>query len=360
MAGKFNAQDVKEGPAPCCISPCRNSNRFYVQGEALYWKASEDNTSFAEKDTITVENIGGFGSGLQTVSEKDFREELDFKWDPGVRVSAVFLFPSKRWDLDFNWTHFVTGTSKSVSAPNLDIVEGKTAPTLGTFTILSSSFLSSEEGELVSLTNLNQIDADWHLSFNNYEGTLGQMICASPCFDMRVFCGPKFVSIVQKYHFSYFRISDPNGFQNISGPGTGTQTIKTRFNGLGLQGGLQADWLLGCGFSIYSCFSGGITYGRVHAYDTTITSITTSDTSFTENETEKNKDFVWCTTPNIDLALGLEWDYCFRNRYLLALNIGWEFHNYFDQNFFRLPTQNMPTRGNLAFQGATFGAGLGF
>lgn len=354
-----SAQDVDcEIPCSNCFSSCRNSNRFYIQGEALYWRTTEDNTALAEKSSISINTAADFSS--QRVLETTKRVELDFEWDPGVRVNVGFLFPSRQWDVDFSWTHLVTKASKFVSAPDLSVSEAKGA-TSASGTILTPIWLASEEegGEnLVTLGNVSEIDANLHISFNNYEGTLGQTICSTPCFHLHVLCGPKYTRIAQRYHISYIRNLDPNG--NISGAGSASQTIHTRFNGIGLQGGLQAEWWLGCGFSIYSSFTGGILYGHVHAHDKESTQTQATDNLEFFFETENNTDSVWVTRPNIDLALGLEWEYCFPRCYLLVLKAGWEYHNYFDQNSLRLATSNDPARGNLAFHGATFGMGLGF
>ena len=62
---------------------------------------------------------------------------------------------------------------------------------------------------------------------------------------------------------------------------------------------------------------------------------------------------------NIDLAIGLEWGYPINDRSTLTFNLGWEYHYFFDQNFFRA-VQDTDLKGDLCLHGLTLGASYNF
>ena len=70
----------------CCLPHWYE--RLYLQADALYWKATEDNLSFATKESDAISTIPYTASNS---SESQKREELDFKWQPGIRLKVIII-----------------------------------------------------------------------------------------------------------------------------------------------------------------------------------------------------------------------------------------------------------------------------
>lgn len=345
------ADEEFEWQEECCTDPFDDSwfsaDRFSGRVEGLFWRASEDNLGFGIKGKF--DESSEFDQETETTTPLDrtnnVKQHPEFKWKPGIRVGLGYVLPCLDWKLDLTWTHLTSGCSQSATAANLGV------PTLiapgQVITTLQSTFLP------VGNRNVNSIDAKWHLGFNNYELNLSRKICVSNCFSFSPYIGLKYLEIKQTYNLDYVINTDPN-FPSIL-PGTIKQQIKTRYEGFGFQGGINADWNLGCGFGLYSNASGGVVYGSAHSHDFVreeITGTTNTITNF--------KDISHFARPNLDFVLGIKWQRYCSDWFLITLNVGWEYHYYFDQNFFRQATSNDPTRGSLALHGVTFGAGLEF
>lgn len=124
--------------------------------------------------------------------------------------------------------------------------------------------------------------------------------------------------------------------------------------------GLQASWYFGQGFSLNSTIGGAIFYGFVKAHNRAVMSSSTTDSGEAFTDIQTYRDHEWVTRSNIDLLLALQWEHCF-SAHLLAFDFAWEYHNFFDQNFFRMATSSADSaRGNLAYNGFTFGMAFSF
>lgn len=338
------------GYQDCCDeSGWFSLDRFKLQAEAIYWKATEDNLKYAVKERVT-ETITPGTDGSRTLfsfRESEKGKELDFRWKPGCRIRLDYLTPCDNWNVCFGWTHLVTHSRGHSHAPDVEFIEvGTTAadPTV-TANLLFGQF------DPFNNESFNDIRSHWRLVFNDYQWDFGRTICVAPCFSIRPFIGPKFTTIHQKDNLKYRWASAGETFFAL-------QRIKTRYSGFGFQAGICGDWYIGCGFSSYSNVGGGITYGRAHTHE----KVFERGIFTTEEELYfvKFKDVVHVARPNLDIALGLQWDYLLCDCYLVSLNAGWEYHHYFDQNFFRNGTSSDPARGSLSLHGVTFGAGINF
>lgn len=385
LAGAVNAQGHWHGDAQClwqrgcnncCEQNCCESswcslNRFAVQFEGLYWLATQDNLQFAKKRTAVEstqveccfpESRSSRSSSSSSSSsssehqdrifkEKIFqkKEELDFKWRPGFRLSVDYLTPCEKWDFSFIWTNLNNHASSSKHA------EGRSrAPVYSPTTI--SSFLSPTFFFDEGFFEFNHIDAHWHLQFNHFEWDIGRNICLSSCFDLHPYIGFKWERFKQKFNIEY--LADEDGEYSGHPFGFADQEFKSEFSAFGLQGGFDANYYWGCGLSLFSNVSGGIAYGRVHSHEEI------DERVFFVGEVakieQKLKNSTHVARPNLDLAIGLRWEHCFCNCYVFALQVAYEYHHYFDQNFFKFARNADPARGDLTFQGVSFGAGISF
>lgn len=365
---------------PCCYNACSSDN-WAVRVEGLYWKVSEDNLDYCYKThfkesigfttPITADgaravegtaNAAGVGQlppppdSIVFIKEHIKKKCFDFKWRPGIRLGLAYASPCTCWDLAFGWTHFRNHTSSSEESTGF-----LNPPTTTTASIREDSLKPAFFPPCFSdpCDEFNHCEADWHVKFDNFELNFGHRCNCDCCFGFRPYIGLKYVNIVQKLDIEskVFRNPfDPDDFGKFD------QEFKTRYSAFGFQGGLAADWCLGCGFVLYSNVSGGIVHGRAHTrehFHQQFTFFPGEDESFV-NDFKKFKHHCHVTRPNVDFALGFQWQNCFCNCYHVTLRAGWEYHHYFGQNFFRYAQDHDPARGDLAMHGLTFGGDISF
>lgn len=368
LAGPLNAQSWNRydccSPDYCCESGWFSLDRLSIGAEALLWKATEDNLAFAEKtffeDTFTETTVGTTTTEDVLDINRTKKEEHDFKWKTGVRLNVDYLLPCNNLDLGFTWTHYVGRASGSARAPNQEVVIGNT----DTNTFLTPGFVNET---VTFVGEYDTVKSRWNLIFNNYEWDIGRTCCCTPCFAIRPYIGVRYLQIKQNLHIDSnakpYTIS--NGAETISK--FDHAVLKSRFSGVGMQGGLDVNWQFGCGFAFYSNVSGGIAYGKAHAqrreynqshsmFTNTLGEVFITDTV----NTFKDRDSTHLARPNVDFSAGLSWQQCLCNCYFVTLRAGWEFHHFFNQNFFRSVIPGNDLRGDLTLQGFTLGAGVDF
>lgn len=307
-------------------------DQISVGVDYLNWKANVDNTAFAYRFDQTSTEVD---PDSERVVGKRKPEEFHFKSKPGVRVNLGYQLPGDNWTTNLTWTHLVSHRSGSASSPNVDdkyLVPGTGFP-------LDSDLPS------------NTVRSTARLSFNDYTLTLGREFGLSECFSMRPYVGLKYLQIKQ----------------NLSGKAESKAELlagslnakdRTRYFAFGLQGGFDAQWQLGYGYALYSNFGGGIVYGKAHT-QLKFEEIVSEDGE-TLNATIKEYNTQRVARPNLDFALGLSWNYCFWECYIVSLKAGWEYHHYFNQNFFYDASSATKRHGDLSLHGFVFGADVSF
>jgi hypothetical protein len=81
----------------------------------------------------------------------------------------------------------------------------------------------------------------------------------------------------------------------------------------------------------------------------------------------KTEDSFYCVEPNAELGIGISWGKFFhKNQYKVSLKVGYEFHQWWDQNQARRFFDTDPvandtvSRGDLSFNGFLFGLNVDF
>lgn len=352
-----------DGCCDPCVAPCNNNSccfawdRLAVTAEGLYWRTTEDNTAFAtenffvDQTNFCDESSSSDCCDIETKTIDHFKKkELHFKWNTGFRLTLDYLLPCDKWDTSFTWTTFNNHAHGNATGNGVSI-----APTCAVITsgsVVGETFLVD-----TNIGSFSQINAHWHLEYDNYEWDIGRNLFFCPCFYLHPYIGLKWERFRQKFNFVYNRPSDDNS-SSTTLFGTSRQKFKTDFNGFGFQGGLDADWCIGCGVSLYSNVSGGIAYGKAKVHERI------NERSFAYEAIDSlnvtRRDSFHIARPNVDFALGLRWNYLVCNCYEVCLQVAWEYHHYFDQNFFKFAQKNDAARGDLTFQGLTFGGGVRF
>lgn len=285
------------------ISYCEPENcNFNFRGELLYWRPELCSLESAFGSTTIATTVNG---GIITTTVTEVDEEPDSKWSPGFRIGADMAFDC--FDLELDWTHF----------------NGR------------ASFREDEQ------------HGHWKIRYDVIDLTIGRNLCFGSCFYLKPFIGLRGARIHQtlKSHLETL-------FTSIIGNNVvfTDQDDKEDFWGLGPQIGLEADWYLGCDFSLYGSITAVTYYGhaRSRSFDT--------DT-FTSTVSICNGKKKHCFN-NIatDAEIGIRWNKtvcCSCYEMDVMLKLGLEQHRIWEFS-------QLGSHGTLSLDGGIFAAGVGY
>ncbi len=295
-------------PAPCCEPVCSTSCcdeqdcQLYVVGELLYWRPELCGLEGAFGTTIIDTTVAG-GITTTTVIESD--KEPSSKWSPGFRVGLGASLNCL--DVEAAWTHY----------------EGK------------ASF--NEDGQY----------GRWKIKYDTIDLNLGRRFDLSSCFYFTPFIGVRGVKIHQTLHSHLVALyTIPAGSSVVNMDNEDSE----KFWGVGPQIGFEADWKIGCNFSLFGSFSAVSYYGRVkgHNFDTDTFTSAVNICNGTKKHCFNNI--------GTDIALGVLWNrsFCWScYEVSLMARLGVEQHRIYDFS-------ELGSDGTLSLDGGFFGLGIGF
>lgn len=270
-AADYCAQQPVCCPPVCCEDDCEFTD-WWVRGDLLCWTMREQ--SFIGTRSISDNSIDGI-SFSNTV---DRINDLKFNWNLGFRVGAGYNYPCDDWDVAIYWTNFRDKTKK------------------------------------------HKCDhfVQWRLIYNTVDAVMGYRYFFEPCFSIKPFLGVRYAQIDQKLksilNVDLLVFDDPE--TEII-----TDIKHADFWGIGPQIGFDANWRLGCGWSVYATLAGNFMYGEFR-----IKNFSEDDFVFVINDRfEKIRRRP--VQMGLDAGLGLRWDIN-----IATLQIGLEHHRYFDFN----------------------------
>jgi len=280
----------------CCPCPQACCGRGYISADVLYWRGFESGLDTCVPSVVT-DVVTPTGTVISRFSGND--RDLNFKWNPGYRVGIGYETACK-WDISTTWTHYNSH---------------------------SNGFN-------------NGTDVHWNIDFDVIDLIAGKEIDLGSCFSLKPFAGVRGARINQRLSINTSP-SIVNSFTTID------INNKQNFWGIGPLIGLEADFEIGCGFSVYSSASISWLYGDI-------------DVTLIDSEEAVNSSSLCNVNKNLsgslaaaDAALGIRWEKCFCNDNLLVLELGLEHHRYFDYN-------RIGGCGDLSFDGVNFSAGIEF
>jgi hypothetical protein len=282
---------------------------LFLQGDVLLWQASESGLEYAIKNNNGTEYVNN-GRILKP----------HFEWDWGFKLAAGYNMPHDGWDLFLQWTRFYTdndsnGTSSNSTGTIFPAFANQAVPSTSTtsnLTPISSGF----EG----------VGAYWKLRLNLLDLEMGREFYVSKWLTLRPHAGLRSAWIRQKLNVHYTNGHLADGQAPVAAQITTHN--KNNFWGMGLRAGLDGNWGLGNGFSIFSDLAAAILLGHFkvvqYEFDTVSTPASTR-----LNVSEKYR--VARTT--LDLDMGLRYEHSFADdSYALMIQLGWEQHMFFSQN----------------------------
>lgn len=314
--------------AETTLSQPANQKHFWYELSALYFQPWE-------KSVVATNKYSSVLNTYDFTSQKVCPPHFD--WDWGFRVASGYFFLPPQWSFDLQWTHFSARTSQTKNTITNDAIDPNNLQ--GSFPIwaLQSSTLSSD---YISNSYLH-----WKLSLNLLDLNFDRM------FHVRRFCFKPFVGLRSAWIKQSFTIEYAGGIfsQTFISPGNSINgqmdiSMKNNYWGLGPRIGLTPSVLLGKGISIYG--------------EGAISALMGTFRREQEGEYMGSSQFSISSRPFglrwvLDAAGGLM--YCtslFANRYDLSVQIGYEFHDFYQQmglerDQFHVASDN----SNLSMQG---------
>lgn len=309
----------------------RDGWNIFFTGDFLYWKASENSLQFAYEanplDPITL-----------YPAEGEIKSP-HFNWNYGFRVGAGWNTCHDSWDLFAEWTridlsangHAVFHNSKLIWPTYVDAI--------------------------MSILPVYSAKEHWHLDFDMIDLELGRTCNLGKAFTLRPHLGLRTAWIDQRINFTYqgrFEL-DTTSFNKIK--------YKNDFWGIGIRGGIDSEWELAWGLSIYGDLAFSLLYGNF-----SINRENSVSTPFIQFKGTTHES-LHLARAIADLGIGLRWDYMISDdRYHIRLQAGWEEHIFWGQNqlynFIDTVALNhgkmMNNNGDLTMQGFTLSARLDF
>lgn len=303
---------------------------FSLEGEFLWWRAHLDDLEYAFKANTSF-------IGLPTpVNLRTKVKEPNFKYDPGVRLSAGYDFGRRNWDIFLRWTyHYTDPTDRTGSddpAASVSVTRLAAAPT-GLF------------GVVIADTGF----AKWTNRFNAFDFEMGYDYFFSNRFSFRPHMGLKAAWIDMEYKNRFTQV------RGFSAQGTQPEVVLHTdggFWGVGPRVGMDGHLHIGWGFSLYTMASAAMLYGQFNS-DLEVLSPAEGSRIVIDHD-----DFFRLRAA-AQIALGLRWGWCFSRKYFLSLHIGWENQYWWNQLEMRFGERYEPD-ADLTFSGLDVGIRFDF
>jgi hypothetical protein len=340
--------------AACCDPittehlPGRYENNFYVQGDFLYWYAKQQGTEYAATGSaLTVPGTLDPTTGLipSAITSSGFVYEPKPGMEPGFRAGAGLNLEQGKWDLFLEYTYLSSHAKGSIASFELNT---GIIPVLGVAPTNSSLSLTTVAGGTDGFVSLAR--SNWGLHFNNLTFELGRSLEFCPLFGLRPHFGLQGSWINQHLH-AHYDVNSLADFTTLLGH------TRARFQqsywGVGLRAGLDSYWSCFRYLGLFANSALSALWGQFNThtrfYDTVIgghNHVLIGDQRFRPHT----------LSPVVQLEIGAQFDWVFRNCRSMMFQLGWEGQVWFFQNQFVARTSDT----SLVMQGLTFKAKFGY
>ena len=300
---------------------------LWLQAEALFMHATEDGIHYG----IKLEN-GDTTDGHV--------KNLSYNWSWGWRAGLGYNLPHDGWDMLLNYTWFRSHDSSKHDGDSLQIW---TNPTEGA----ASAVVDRAKGKT-------------SLHFDYLDFQMGREFFVSKWLTLRPFVGARGLWAHRNMTVKYRGGELGEEFADVIKL---KEKLNNHFCGGGLLTGLDTQWGLGEGWSVYGQFALSLIYGTQRLHEK-------QDEYSPDDERTRIAHFKdhWTNVRMMtDLGAGLRWDRLLDNDYYrIRLQLGWEQHilNGFDKdiNFVDDVVQGKFTinQGDFALSGLSFQARFDF
>lgn len=295
---------------------------FRLQGEALYWKTTLDNQSYAGSDTDpTFDEV--FPTSL-------VKKHVDFSWDWGFRLEAGYRFCEREWGLDVVYTQLHSKASNSVTAPAGDSL---TVPFNTQMLDLGANYATHATSHFN-----NKFYAVDGLIERKYD--VNSQVEFYPSFGVK----GAWIRQTNSVTFTGGDVGSGLSFNDYA---------STKFSGAGPKISFASKWMMGWGFSFYNKLGASLLFGNTKASQTQTYTLSVDDVvSATHNFNR--------TIPALEMLMGLEYLYTFEDvAQSIGFNLGFDGQYYFNEYVYEV-NEAITTYGGLGFYGISFGASWHF
>jgi len=319
---------------------------IFVDAELLWWSVYENGLQYAVE-----------GRNLRTRINNGDALDVGNAYSWGFRFGVGYNLPHDGWDLYGNWTFFNNRTSSNKRAPH----EG------GFFPI----WMNPDADVVVPNTSGDDVyaekaSANWDVEFNIIDLELGREFFTSKYLTLRPHAGFRYLRLDQRFHADY----SGGNFRRYGNTGSTSESEPYHVHnsndmwGFGLRAGMDTQWGLSNGFSIFGNFAFALLHSHFHISQEEYFRNRTTRQRFESLDMNNRKRVGRATS---DLAMGVRWDGMFDNdRFHLGVQFGWEHHMFWGQNqmwqFVDDTWQSKYSKGNdeLSTQGWTLAARFDF
>jgi hypothetical protein len=295
----------------------------FVSADMIVWKAQENGLGFVVKNE----------NGVVYINDGKIKNP-SFDWDFGFKLGLGVNMGHDGWDVYAQWTRLHTDATNTEHQPS----GGRLFPTFRNVTFSEPGTMSSAH-------------AHWKLHLNMIDAELGREFFVSKWLTLRPFGGLRTAWISQNYKINYNYDAIGDVLKN---------RLKNHFWGLGLLTGLDAQWGMGGGWSIYGGGAVSLLYGnfRIREKERLQTPTTTSTRALVRNKFNM-------TDAITDLEAGLRWKRAWEC-VAFKIQAGWEQHAFYGQNqlakFIDAVEDGayVSNQGDLTFQGWALNVQLDF
>lgn len=299
LEGRRNAGGIINPPA----RPTQKDDwGAYITIDPLLWQAHVNGLGFAVKT-----NPSGIPARVRN---------LHFDWDWGFRLGLGLNLPYDGWDVVLDWTRVHNHAHKTTQATTA----GETL------------YPSKLNANFADTNSFQRAEAHWRSKLNILDLDLGREFFVSKWLTLKPFAGVRSLWLHQQFKANYSTAPSTNFFTNQ----------KCKYWGFGIHTGLNTQWGLGDGWSMFANTAFSTIYGffSVRHYD--------------EVSHERIGRVI------NDNMLGVRYDFMFcDDRYHIGVDLFWELHMLFGQNQFLLNVDDVAKGIFVANQGDFTAQGFG-
>ncbi|MEX0961255.1 MAG: Lpg1974 family pore-forming outer membrane protein [Simkaniaceae bacterium] len=224
-------------PIDCCA--------WFFTIDALFWNSHIGGTEYAWKVNQTTLNDL---NAIPLFPLRGTTKDIGFNWDWGFRTGLGYRLPYDGWDLYAEFTYFKTNGSSSAGAN----INGSVIPLRG-----SSVITLGDGGFIHEFEFCDKAKARFSLDFMRLDLDLGRDFYVSPKLALKPLFGLVATWVDMKERVDY------TGGEENGGLGVNSVRVKDKdyFKGVGPKFGMESDWYIGAGVSLYANLSGALVYG---------------------------------------------------------------------------------------------------
>jgi len=314
---------------------------FYIAAELLVFQAKQGGLDYAMVNTTGDQNANTVSAANESLTGgivKGYSSDCsDWDWDIGARVNLGFYLNHDAWNFDIAWTYFhYTEDTSSVA---------KGSSRMLPLWLVPQAFPAAGAGILGE----REASAQWKMHYNTLDISLGKPHHVSRYVIFNPHFGLRAAWVDQCYLARYGgSFSNADGVTQLGSE----MSAKNDFWGFGLRAGVQTEWLLGSGWTIFGNAAGSLLYSKFDI-----------DQSVPQGFLGYNVDNDFKQNiANVELLLGIGWGTLFcKQQYRVSLRAAYEFHQWWNINHMRRfysstnwSANETVARGDLTLNGLSF------